>query len=131
MTAKRVLLICLEAVVILGVFGCAPSIVSTDAGVWQTGKLYAVSSRDIDAVYQAAQQAMDKLQFKVTDKAKDVFFAKVIAKSADGKLIVVNMKPTEDKKTAYNIQVGALGDEERSRKIFSEMEIALGPAKSK
>jgi hypothetical protein len=130
MLAKRALLICMEAVVVIGVIGCgAPKFYSTEGGVYQNCKLYAVSGKDADAVYAAALQAMDKLQLQVTDKAKDVFTAKVIAKSADGKIIVVNMKPTADKKTEYNIQVGTLGDEERSRKIFTEMENALAAGK--
>jgi uncharacterized lipoprotein len=100
-------------------------IVSTDAGVYQAGKLYASSGKDVDAVYTATLQAMDKLELKVTDKAKDVFAAKVVAKSADGKEIIVRIKPTADKKTEYNIQIGPFGNEERSRKVFTEIENSL------
>ncbi|MCJ7728547.1 MAG: DUF3568 domain-containing protein, partial [Sedimentisphaerales bacterium] len=122
MLAKRVMLICMEAVVVVGVIGCgAPKIFSTDAGVYQNGKLYGVSSKDMDSVYSATLYAMDKLQLQITDKAKDVFAAKVIAKSADGKIVVVKMKPTTDKKTEFEIGVGALGDEERSRRVFDEI----------
>ena len=121
----------MEAVVVIGVISCAPTIVSTDAGVYQSGKLWATSSKDMDAVYAAALYAMDKLQLEVTDKAKDVFAAKVIAKSADNKLIVVTIKPTADKKTAYNIQVGTFGNEERSRKIYAEIVNGLAMVKTK
>jgi uncharacterized lipoprotein len=130
MLTKRALLICIEAVLVVGVVGCgAPKFYSTEGGVYQNCKLYAVSGKDIDAVYQATLQAMDKLQLKVTDKAKDVFAAKVMAKSADNELIVVKIKPTADQKTAYDIQVGAFGNEERSRKIFTEIENALTAGK--
>lgn len=125
MVAKRVLLICLVAVAVISVISCAPTIVSTDAGVYQTGRLYASSGKNVEEVYNATLQAMDKLELKVTDKAKDVFSAKVIAKSADGQEIVVRIKPTEDKKTEYNIQIGPLGNEGRSRKVFTEIENSL------
>jgi hypothetical protein len=42
----------------------------------------------------------------------------------------VIIKPVADKKTQYTIQVGTLGDEERSGKIYTEIDNALqGKAK--
>ena len=131
MLAKRAMLICMEAVVVIGIIGCAPTIVSTDAGVYQYGKLYAMSSKDVDSVYASTLQAMDKLQLTVTDKAKDVFGAKVVAKSADNKIITVKIKPTEAQKTPYEISVGAFGNEERSRKVYDEIISALAIVKTK
>ncbi len=125
MLTKQVLLVSLGAIVAVAVMGCAPTIVSTDAGVYQSRKLYAVSSKDIDAVYNATLQAMEKLELQVTDKAKDVFAAKVTANSADGKVIIVRIKPEGDK-TAYSIQAGTFGDEARSRRIFDEIGKGLG-----
>jgi hypothetical protein len=121
----------MEAVVVVGIIGCAPTIVSTDAGVYQNGKLWAMASKDVDSVYAATLQAMDKLQLQVTDKAKDVFAAKVIAKSADNELIVVKIEPTGDQKTAYSIHVGTFGNEERSRKVYGEIINALAIVKTK
>jgi len=131
MLTKKVLLVCLEAAVIVGIIGCAPTIVSTDAGVYQNGTLYASAGRDLDSVYSATLFAMDKLQLKVNDKMKDVFAAKVIAKTADGKIIVVKMEPLSENKTDYEIHVGAFGDEEKSRKIFSEIGVGLTTVKTK
>jgi hypothetical protein len=131
MLTKQMCLVCLELAVVVGVIGCAPTLVSTDSAVYQNGKLYASSSKDLDAVYQATIQAMDKLQLKVTDKIKDVFAARVKAVSADNKIIIVNIKPYGDKKTEYTIMVGTLGDEERSRKIYTEIDVALSMAKGK
>ena len=131
MLAKKVLLVCLEAVVIVGVIGCAPTIVSTDAGVYQHGTLYASASKDLDSVYAATLSAMDKLQLQVTEKAKDVFSARVVAKSAYGKIVVVKIKPEGEQKTSYEIHTGAFGDEERARKIFSEINTGLATVKTK
>ncbi len=102
------------------IFGCAPTMVSTNMGVYRGGKMYSVSDKDMDAVYEATLKAMDKLQLQVTDKAKDVFAAKVVAGSADGKKVVVKIKPLEDK-TQYTIQVGSFGNKERSQMVFTEI----------
>jgi len=129
MTVRQLLLVCVGAMVMVSAVGCAPKIISSEAGVYQGGTMYAVSSKDMDSVYQATLQAMDKLELKVTDKMKDVFSAKIIAKSADGKMIVVEIKPAENKETRYSIRVGTLGDEERSQKIYSEISNALAAKK--
>ena len=122
----------MEAIVVIGVIGCgAPKMFSPDAAVYQNGKLWAMSSKDMDAVYTATLQAMDKLQLQVSEKMKDVFAAKVIAKSADNKLIVVKIKPAAGQKTEYSIQIGSFGDEERARKIYDEIAAALGMPKGK
>jgi hypothetical protein len=131
MLAKRVLLICLEAAVIVGIIGCAPTIVSTDAAVYQHGTLYASVGKDLDSVYAATLFAMDKLQLQVTDKAKDVFAARVAAKSADGKFVTVTLKPMGDQKTSYEIHIGAFGNEERARKVFAEINTGLTTVKAK
>jgi hypothetical protein len=129
MLTKQVLVVCL-ALFTVGVVGCAPKMVSSDAAVYQTGKLYASSGKDVDTVYQATIKAMEKLELKVTDKVKDAFGAKVVARSSDEKNIVVIIKPVADKGTQYTIQVGTLGNEERSGKIYAEIENALqGKAK--
>ena len=63
---KRTLLKCTVAVLAVIVIGCAPKIVSTEGGVYQDCKLYAVSERNMDAVYNAALQAMNILELKVS-----------------------------------------------------------------
>ncbi len=131
MLAKRFLLVCIQAAIVAGVIGCAPKIISTDAGVYQHGTLYAAASKDLDSVYAATLFAMDKLQLQVTEKAKDVFAAKVVAKSADGKFVTVVMKPQGDQKTSYEIHTGAFGNEERARKIYGEINTGLVTVKTK
>ena len=125
MFVKRVLPLSLTVLILVGFAGCAPTIVGTNMGVYRVGKLYSVSDKDVETVYNATLQAMDKLQIDVTSKAKDIFAAKVVARSADGKDITVNIKPIVDDKTEYTIQVGSLGDEERSRMIFTEIKNIL------
>jgi len=130
MLARKMLLICLEAALIAGIIGCAPTIVSSDAGVYQHGTLYGKASKDVDAVYAATLAAMDKLQLQVIDKAKDVFAAKVIAKSADGKTVAVKIRPIENNKTAFEIHVG-LRNEERAQKVYDEIIASLAIVRTK
>jgi hypothetical protein len=62
---------------------------------------------------------------------KDVFSAKVIAKSADGKIISVKIMPEPGSKASYEIKVGAFGDEEMSQKIYNEIVANLAIVKTK
>lgn len=124
MSSKRVLMLSLVTLAAIVFVGCAPTMVGTNMGVYKGGKMYSVSDKDMDAVYEATLSAMDKLQLEVTDKAKDVFAAKVVAESADGQKVVVKIKPLEDK-TQYTIQVGSLGNKERSEMLFTEIKNSL------
>ena len=124
MLMKRALITSIAVMLSVTIIGCTPKIVS-EGGVYQGFKLFAVSDKSMDVVYDAAVQAMGKLELKVTDKMKDAFGAKVVAKSSDDKKIMVEIKQTEDNKTMYNIKVGTLGDEERSRAIFAEINKTL------
>lgn len=125
MFARRLLPLSLIMLVFVIFAGCSPTIVATNMGVYRGMKLYSVSDKDVDTVYNATLEALGKLQIDVKSKAKDVFSAKVIAESADGKDIIINIKPIEDDKTKYTIQVGSLGNETRSRLIFTEIKNLL------
>ncbi len=125
MFTKRLLPLSLIVLILVVFAGCSPTIVATNMGVYRGMKLYSVSDKDIETVYNATLEALGKLQIGVESKAKDVFAAKVVAKSADGKDIIIDIKPIEDDKTKYTIQVGSLGDESRSRVIFTEIKNIL------
>jgi len=116
---------------VVGAWGCAPSIIGGDAGVYHMGKLYAVSSRDLDSVYGATLAAMGELELEVKEKAKDVFSAKVVAKSADGKTIGVRIKPGSEGRTSFRIKVGVAGNKRRSKVIYEKIErnLAVGTSK--
>jgi len=126
MLLKRILLVSVLAGLVLAGSGCAPSFVSSDAGVYSTGKLYAVTKGDLTRVYEATLAALEKLEIEVTDKAKDVFYAKVLAKGADGKRITVRIEPGVGDLTDFSIRVGTFGDEHRSRVIYEQIQRNLG-----
>lgn len=126
MLLKRILLVSVLAGLLLAGNGCAPSFVSSDAGVYSTTKLYAVTKSDITSVYKATLATLEKLEIEVITKAKDVFYAKVVARGADGKSITVRIKPGVGDLTDFSIKVGAFGDEHRSRMIYEQIQKNLG-----
>jgi hypothetical protein len=126
MLSKRILRIFVFAGVVLTIFGCAPSLLGPDAGVYSTGKLYAVTSRDMNTVYQAALNALNNLEIETTETAKDFFYARVVAKGADGKTITIRIKPGQGKLTNFSIKIGTLGEKHRSEVIYEQIRQNLG-----
>jgi len=106
---------------VLPACGCAPSIVSPDAGVYSGGRLYAASSQDMTSVYAATLKALDELELNVTEQAKDAFYARVVAKGADGKRITINIKPKEGDGSTITIKVGTFGEKRRSSIIYERI----------
>ena len=122
MLVRRISIVFVLAGLVLAVCSCAPSLVGTEAGAYSSRKLYAVTAQDMTRVYEATQAALKSLELEITDTAKDVFYAKVTARSADGKRISIGIKPGADNLTHYSIQVGTLGDEQRSRVIYEKIQ---------
>ncbi|UCF43432.1 MAG: DUF3568 family protein [Planctomycetota bacterium] len=131
MLVKRMLLIGVFLGLAVGGWGCAPAIIGVDAGVYHMGKLYGVSGRDLNTVYDATLAAMGELELEVKEKAKDVFSAKVVAKSADGKRIKVRIKPGGEGRTKFSIKVGKTGERRRSEVIYEKIRqnLAMGTSK--
>ncbi|MHC4543959.1 MAG: DUF3568 family protein [Planctomycetota bacterium] len=103
--------------------GCSkPTIIGADSAVYSSGKLYAVSSQDLNRVYAATLAAMKQLEIEVTEKNKDVFYAKVVGEVADGRTITIRMEPGADKGTDLRIQTSRFGNEERSRVIYKKIQ---------
>ncbi len=125
MKRKHVMLICFMGFILMLGWSCAPSIITPDTGVYLNGILYATSSKDLTAVYDATLAALAKFGFQVTGKAKDEFFAKVDAKIADGRKIIVHIKPGVENRTEFLIKVETF-NREKSVLIFDEIQKHLG-----
>jgi len=122
MSVKRILLVSVFVSVILNFCGCRPYIIGADAGVYSGGRLYAVASRDLTSVYEATLKALGDLEIKVTQKAKDVFSARVVARGADDTMITVLIRPRPDNLTDLSIKVGPFGHKHRSRVIYEQIQ---------
>lgn len=103
--------------------GCGrPTLVGTDAAVYSRGSLYAVAGKDLDSVYTATLAALKQLEVEVTEQNKDVFYAIVVGKIADGRTVTVRMQPGADKGTELRIRTSSFGNEERSRVIYKKIQ---------
>ncbi|MHC4645416.1 MAG: DUF3568 family protein [Planctomycetota bacterium] len=128
MSVKGILLTLSLAGVMLAGIGCGrPYIVDSNAGVYSRGKLFAVASHDLETTYQATVKAVNDLEMSVTDQAKDVFSAKVLAAGADGKKVKITLKPREDGDTDLTIAIG-MGNRSRSLAIYDQIKMNLGTA---
>ncbi|MFC1738671.1 DUF3568 family protein [Planctomycetota bacterium] len=125
MLVKNISLVFVLSGLVLAASSCAPSIVGTDAGVYSRCTLYAVASHDLTSMYNATLAALGELEIEVTDKAKDVFSAKVVAQGADGKNITIRLKPEGDL-TNLSIKVGLFGNKEKASVIYERIKQNLG-----
>jgi hypothetical protein len=110
------------------VCGCGrPNLIGTDAAVYSSGKLYAVASQDLNSVYAATVTALKQLEVEVIETAKDVFYAKVVGKIADGKTITIRMEPGANNITNITIKASKFlsGNEERARVIYTQIKLNL------
>ena len=111
------------AALMLAVCGCGkPNLIGTDAAVYSRGKLYAVSGQDLNSVYVATRAAFRQLEIEVTEDSKDVFYAKVVGRVADGKTVTIRLEPGADNVTELRIKAGTFGNEERSRVIYEKIQ---------
>jgi len=124
MSFQRICTICVLAGLMLAMCGCGrPTIIGSDAGVYSGGKLYAVAGQDLNSVYSATLAALKQLELEVTEQAKDIFIAKVVAKAADGKIITIWIEPGPDGSSKLSIKTGKiLGEEDRSRVIYKQIQ---------
>lgn len=115
---------------LFSVISCRPQLIGANAGVFSRGKLWAVASEDLKTVYTAASKAVSDLELKVDEDQshQDVFSGRIMARSADGKRILISLKPRPDGMTDLTIGVGPFGDRSRSQRIYEQMQKHLGKA---
>jgi hypothetical protein len=125
---RRIRKVFVLAGLMLSVCGCGrPNFIGTDAAVYSRGKLYAVVSQDMNSVYAATVTALKQLEVEVIETAKDVFYAKVVGKIADGKTITIRMEPGEKNITNIDIKASKFmsGNEERARVVYTQIKLNL------
>ncbi len=133
MSIQRKCTVCVLAGLMLAMCGCGkPNLIGTDAAVYSGGKLHAVASKDLNSVYLATQKALKQLELEVVEQAKDIFIAKIVAQAADGKKITIWIEPGQGDGSELRIKTGSLmGNEERSRVIYRQIQQNLGTGSGK
>ena len=133
MSIQRKCTVCVLAALMLAMCGCGrPTIIGSDAAVYSGGKLYAVAGKDLNSVYLATQKALKQLELEIVEQAKDIFIAKIVAKAADGKKITIWIEPGPDDSSKLSIKAGKiLGEEDRSRVVYKQIQQNLGTGSGK
>jgi uncharacterized pyridoxamine 5'-phosphate oxidase family protein len=129
MAMKRICKVVVPVCVVLVVLGCGrPKFIGTDAAAYSGDTLYAVASNDMNSVYEATLKALAELELEIVEDAKDVFYAKVTGKVADGGTITVRLEPEDEKVTNLSIKASKFvtGNEERARVVYDKIKQNLG-----
>lgn len=125
MNQKNLLLIILLGIIVSSSSGCAALLVGGGAGAgtiaYLKGDLRSLEEASLERVWEAAQKAIQELEFVVTSKQKDIFSAKFTAHGAQDKKVTVDLKKISDNLTEIKIRVGIFGDESLSRLLLERV----------
>ena len=84
-------------------------------------KLHSSEAVDLDKAWNAVQAAMKDMEYAVTAKQKDAASAKLTARGAGDKKIVVSLAKESGTVTKIGIRVGTLGDKTLSFQILEKI----------
>ena len=123
MRKELVFLAILLVAAIVSVSGCIVAAVGAGAGTvaYVRGDMETVESASIDSVYRAVEKAVDKLGLTGAEKTKDELTAKITARDAEDKKIIIRLTSTGRMSTKLSIRIGTFGDEIKSRRIYEEI----------
>ncbi|UCD48833.1 MAG: DUF3568 family protein [Phycisphaerales bacterium] len=114
---RRIVLTALLAVSLIG-SGCTTTMINpgTDSSAtYRFGVLTAEESRDIATVYQAAESSIADLGLSVIQKVKDELEAKIVARDAQDKKIIIELVSMTASTTQVKIRVGS---PDKARRIY-------------
>lgn len=90
-----------------------------------TGELTADVGVTLDRAFAAAQDAIDELQFRVTDQEKDALAGTISALRADGTKVNLALNRQSGEVTRIVINVGPLGQQATARAVIDTIEAHL------
>ena len=118
----------LGGAILLGTSGCVAVVAAGAAGAgvaWVRGALETNLEASLDEAYQAAQEAVAKLELARISEKKSALDASVLARTALDKRIEIVLKRVGPKTTHVSIRVGVFGDEALSLTVLERMRAAL------
>jgi len=126
MKMRNILLIGTVAVLAVVSSGCVAvfaggAAVGAGAVAYIQGELRSSEAVPLDKAWTAAQAAMKDMEYAVTDKQKDAASAKLTARGAGDKKIVVSLTKESGTVTKIGIRVGTLGDKTRSYQVLEKI----------
>lgn len=124
---KNLLHSILVGIILLSCCGCELLIFGAGGGTgagtvaYAKGRLKSTEEASLDKTWEAAQKAMDDLEFVATSKQKDALSAKLIARGANDKKVEIDLTKVSENSTEIKIRVGIFGDESASRLILDKL----------
>lgn len=118
----------LLACVLLLQSGCVAVVAAGAAGTgvaWHSGRMETTLNHGIDAVYTAAQQAVDRLEFARVSEKKSGVDAELIGRTARDTKVEITLKRVDAKITRLGIRVGVFGDEAISLALLEQIKAGL------
>ena len=82
-------------------------------------------ARSIGEVFEAAKQAMEDLQIKVNSASQDALGGRIDATDASGDEITITLEATGGQTTEVSIQVGTLGNKNKTLRIYRQINANL------
>jgi len=123
---------CLLVIVLLAAFflaGCKTTEIVGPSGetqaVYSWRTLKATESQPIAVVNAAVLKAMDDLALTVTVKTADSLAAQIIARDSQDQKITVNLTALTENSTGVVIQAGPIGNEDKSRIVYKQIQTNL------
>ena len=102
---------------LLGI-GCTTTLINpgTDSSAtYRFGRLAAEEAKDITSVYRAAETAVNELGLSIIQKVKDELEARIVARDAHDKKIIIELISLTNDTTEVKIHVGS---PEKARRIY-------------
>jgi enoyl-[acyl-carrier-protein] reductase (NADH) len=123
MRKEMVFLAILLGAAIVMVSGCLVAAVGVGAGTvaYVRCDMETVEPAGIDAVYKAAEKAVDNLGLRGIEKTKDELTAKIKARDSEDKKVTIRLTSAGRMSTKLSIRIGTFGDEIKSRRIYEEI----------
>jgi hypothetical protein len=105
--------------------GCSMPVRGPDGNVEATikeGTLTATMDRGIDRVFRAVQDTVRELGLTTITSQQDGVAAEVLARDAQGQNVTIRLEAISASQTSLMMRVGILGDKNKSRVIFREIQ---------
>lgn len=94
---------------------------AAETAAYGLGELRSLEQASLERTWQAAQKAVENLDFTITSRLKDPLSAHLIARGANDKKIEINLKKASEDSTEVRIRIGILGDEMLSRQVLEKL----------
>ncbi len=101
--------------------GVGSDIAAAGTAAYIMGELRSMEQAPLDRTWQAAQKAVEDLEFTITSRQKEPLATKLIARGANDKKIEIRLKKASEDLTEVRIRVGILGDETLSRQVLERL----------